>query len=464
MAEVTKVTETSSQGLEPVNFKLISQYDQLRALLASRLTADHAFLLAEPVPLGGSKERGRDTAWYVAGSGDVVSLGTFPSDQIDTIEQHVRARLDDISRLAAELVADGGASRELGRLLLDALVFPDTMQVFLVGNRPVLVNWGYRKQAGAPGAASTGNNVMSQGREPKPAPGPPGRPISVAAPTNAAPPPPEPPPPSPPPPPPPRQFGWRRAATIALWTLFVVLLLLIGIRLLDACALGSSKWPAAIRNLLPGECSGTSAEIQAANDDARALEAMIHQKQLILATRLAECKAACAPTTPTPAPPIRGGLTPAEIDQTLPRNTPRGKVEVTLAWKGLADVDLHIICPNDDQIHRQALANCGGKMVTDDLNKGGGNGDASTTWVEHVIWETTPVPNGAYQVRAVLYTRSRDTNPSIPVTAVLRVDGNVVKSETSALTAEFQGPSRPNDTIFTFNVPADTAGGRTNAR
>jgi hypothetical protein len=472
MAEVTKVTETSSQGLEPVNPKLISQYDQLRSLLASRLTADHAFLFAEPMPLRGAKESGKDTAWYVKGDGTVRALSSLPSDQAASIEHRVAVLVYDIGNLATELISDGGASRELGRLLQDALVFPDTAQVFLVDDRPVLVNWGYRRQAGTPGVGVAGGLLSGVARarstperavtiDSAAAAGVTSSPASGAAssataqvlqneqqdqPEPGA----------------RRRFDRRRWAAAALWSVFVLISGLIGLRLLDACALGSSKWPGFIRSLAANHCSvGNSPDLQAVNDTARALEATIRQKQLVVAANLAKCEATCPPA---PQPVINQTPNRADVDRALTPDIRRGKIEVTLAWKGPADLDLHIICPDGKEIKRGALRNCGGEFVTDDLNVGGGGND-DKTWIEHVIWSATPVPNGKYQVRAVLYTRSRDSRPAIPAIVILRVNGTDVKTATPSFSTPYEEiTTRASDTIFTFEVPADVAGGGVNAR
>jgi|SRR5882724_1586496 len=472
MAEVTKVTETSSQGLEPVNPKLISQYDQLRSELASRLTADHSFLFAEPMPLRGTKESGKDTAWYVKGDGTVRALSSLPSDQVAAIEHRVAVLVYDIGNLATELISDGGASRELGRLLQNALVFPDTAQVFLVDDRPVLVNWGYRRQAGTPGAGVAGGLLSGIGRA-RPTPE---RAVTIdtvaaagitsgtasGATSSATAPAPENEPQNEPEPGVRRRFDRRWLAAAALWSLFVVISGLLGLRLLDACALGPSKWPAFIRSLAPNHCSmGNSPDLQAINDAARALEASIRQKQLIVAAKLAKCEATCPPV---PQPVINQTPNRADVDGALTPDIRRGKIEVTLAWKGPADLDLHIICPDGKEIKRGALRNCGGEFVTDDLNVGGGGSD-DKTWIEHVIWNTTPVPNGKYQVRAVLYTRSSDSRPAIPAIVILRVNGTDVKTVTPSFSTPYGLlDTRPSDTIFTFEVPADVAGSSANAR
>jgi len=397
MAEVTKVTETGSQGLEPVNPKLISQYDQLLALLASRLTADHAFLLAEPMPLGGAKESGKDTAWYVKGDGTVRALSSLPSDQAASIEHRVAVLVYDIRNLATELISDGGASRELGRLLQDALVFPDTAQVFLVDDRPVLVNWGYRKQAGTPGVGVAGGTLSGIGR----ARSTPERAVtidSVAATglpsgtasgaTSSATVPvleqqnqPE--------PGVRRRFSGRWLAAAALWSVFVVISGMLGLRLIDACALGPSKWPAFIRSLAPNHCAvRNSPDLQAINDAARTLEASIRQKQLIIAAKLAKCEVECSPPLPRPKPHVETDGDKARKIVTE-RGGKTGRLQVTLAWHTFDDLDLEIVCPlgmlAQSRYKQKAPGNCGDGKIDVDANRKMLNPVINP--VENAVWE-----------------------------------------------------------------------------
>lgn len=477
MAETTKVTETSSQGLEPTNLKLASQYDQLRSLLEARLSPDHAFLFAEPVPFGGNRAGGKDTAWYVKGAGTVRALSSLPPELIPLVEHRVATLVYDIEVLCNELIAAGGVSRELAKLLQDALIFPDDREVFLVDDRPVLVNWGYRKQAGGlSSGVGSGSIVSGKARS---APPPPSWPTTVSStspsasaasagatktqteneqPTNTI-------------PPAPvansrRRSGWRWWGAAALWSAFVVLLGLSGLRLLDACALGLSNWPAFMLRLLPSQCPAAgNPDLQSINDAAKAIEASIRQKQLIVAAKIAQCDKTC----PAPAPqPIRQTVEPPRTVPDLDRiieqiHPPRGKIELTVAWKGRPDLDLHVHCPNGEIISYKQKAACGG-VLTEDLNAGKG-GTPGSDYIEHVYWNDIPQPPGRYTVSVVLFHRHEETLPGIPFAAVLRVNGVTVKEKASTLSdVHNSGTDTDQDTVFTFDVPSDVVGVSSNAR
>src|SRR3954469_2014458 len=129
MSETTKITETSLRGIEAVNPRLLEQYDRIVALLRSRLGPDHAFLLAEPVRFAGAAGEGRDVAWFVRGTSDGEPLAGLGESAAEAVRSSLRQLTEDVRNLADGLEAEGGASRELGRFLKDALVIPDESRI-----------------------------------------------------------------------------------------------------------------------------------------------------------------------------------------------------------------------------------------------------------------------------------------------------------------------------------------------
>ncbi len=319
MSDITKVAETSRRGLEPVNPKLAGQYNQIVALLAQRLGPDHAFLFAEPVPLGGAAVGNVDTAWYAKGAGTAQPLSALPEAEATAARAKLERLVADIEALAEQLQSEGETSRELGRLLRDALVLPDAQRVYVVDGRPVLVDWGNRSQAGtsvsALGRAGFLAGMGGAGPAARRVAG-----VPPPPPTNGGGEPPSEPPGGDRPPAPrtPLRVNWLAHA--ALWIVFVVLLGATAVRLLDACALGPTVWPAFVRNWLPGYCPAPAdnPDVQAANEQARAAEAQIRQQEIAIAGKTARCDAACGPaqTVPVNVPPK---TTPPN---TTPPNTP----------------------------------------------------------------------------------------------------------------------------------------------
>jgi hypothetical protein len=139
------------------------------------------------------------------------------------------------------------------------------------------------------------------------------------------------------------------------------------------------------------------------------------------------------------------GPTLAEVNQRATAFE-RGRVEVTLAWDGPADLDLRVTCPDRKEIFFRETSNCGGRLVSKDLGVGGGQPNARQ--VEHIAWTGQPDPSGTYTVRAQLFKRYSETRPAIPYTVVLRLDGNVVQQQSGQLSTDGQ-----IETAFTFNAP-----------
>jgi uncharacterized protein YfaP (DUF2135 family) len=144
--------------------------------------------------------------------------------------------------------------------------------------------------------------------------------------------------------------------------------------------------------------------------------------------------------SPTPAP------TPKDVDERLARlNVERGLVEVTLAWDGPADLDLHLTCPDRTrEINFRQRTNCGGRLVLD-MGVGGGAPDAHS--IEHIVWTAQP-PAGSYTAHAVLFNRYTETRSSISYTVVLRLNGKIIKEQSGQLATNGQ-----NDAALTFNSP-----------
>jgi hypothetical protein len=495
MSDVTKVAETSRRGLEPVNPKLVGQYNQIIALLAQRLGPDHAFLFAEPMPLGGGAGGAADTAWYCKGAGTSRPLSALSEAEAAPVRAKLAGLVQDIESLAEQMQCEGGTSRELGRLLRDALVLPDAQRVWVVDDRPVLVDWGNRTQAGTSVSAlghaglltgmGGGAGLGRAGTSPRPDFGADPAAAQVGDGDGAG----RGGPPRDVSPPVPRQRrSWTWLAQAALWIVFVALSVGIGVRLLDACALGPELWPSFVRDLLPGSCPALtgSPDIQAASAVARRLDAQIRQQEMAVAVKAARCD--CQPATtpvntpkddvvPPPLPPIRDTkidpiLPPPIIDPISPVIEPdkrdpgpnivtprairdiddrlatleRGVIEVTLAWDGPADLDLHVNCPDNKVLNFRSPTACGGRLVSKDLGVGGGQ--SSSRSVEHVVWQAQPDPTGNYAVRASLYKRYTETRPSIPYTVVMRVNGKIVQEQSGQLANDGQ-----SEKVFAFTSP-----------
>jgi hypothetical protein len=117
-------------------------YPQIRAVLASELEPDAAWLLAEPVV-----DRANNRIdWYTEGDADrpPVALSELAEEQ----RRPILARVDELlgrGRELAERYAGSGDLRrvQLGAILKAVLNAPAETEVFLVEGRPVITGWGF---------------------------------------------------------------------------------------------------------------------------------------------------------------------------------------------------------------------------------------------------------------------------------------------------------------------------------
>jgi hypothetical protein len=467
VSETTKITETGRRGIESVNPKLFGQYDSIIALLRSRLGPEHAFLFAEPVPLGRSAKEGRDIAWFVPGTGNVRPLSELGDDSF-TVRAKLQLLVADIQSLSRKLQGEGGASREVGRFLQDALVIPDDTRIWSVDGRPVLVDWGYRKVPDSSLDRDARSMVLGTGgySEKEKSSWTDTSDRSAAArinttaqgaggtfekrlyrtPVNI------------------RSGTW---STALLWLLFVAILAGIGGLLLQACAITMPSWARFFNVWGINGCP----DFDRLNADAlttRQIEAEVRDQETMLVRRLALCRNSCLmPGTSvdpggSASPPISPPTTPGlpvpgpsvSIDQTLPPtavpppilppNVKRGKIEVTLAWQGGADLDLFVMCPDGGEISYRSQG-CGGELVAD-LNRDGGQPNSAP--VEHIVWGDAGMPSGRYSVRVGLFRRHIETKPEIPYRVYFRLNDAVQRSAEGKASQE----GRIQD-VFTFEAP-----------
>ncbi|MCC7048219.1 MAG: hypothetical protein IT562_16010 [Alphaproteobacteria bacterium] len=149
MARPVLLCTTPRAGLRPLGAQgqtVAQAQQQIAALIASRLSPSHALLFAEPVA-----DPARDAiAWYTTADGKAVPLADTPPEQQQKARAAIAVLADDIRKLAAEFAAaTNPQQRQFGALLELAQSFPGEECVFLAGEQPIVVAWGY-----APAAAT----------------------------------------------------------------------------------------------------------------------------------------------------------------------------------------------------------------------------------------------------------------------------------------------------------------------
>jgi von Willebrand factor type A domain len=147
---MTLVTSTRLAGVRPLgayNQHVIDSYRQLVDVIRNRLGAAHADLFARPERQ--PSQSGID--WHTDLEGEVRGLADLPPEQQMTIEAVVAARTTAVRELGAELQGGDRNTRRLGELLQLAVALPGRDSIHLVGDRPVLVLWGFEPESRIPG-------------------------------------------------------------------------------------------------------------------------------------------------------------------------------------------------------------------------------------------------------------------------------------------------------------------------
>jgi hypothetical protein len=267
----------------------LSSYDKIVRTLGQSMGPEHVALFAEP------SLRGPAIDWY--SNFDAAGAPTPIRAASPSMREAARARLEglvnDISAKAAVLQqSDREGDRILGEMLQYALEVPSEDSVWLVGVQPVLTFWGHVRDQGQP--AENPLRTMIQRRPPGsiPAPSAVSTPMetiaglgggqtieqtAVLTPASAP----------------------RSILPAALWTIFTMLLVTIGVTLLHACGLG---FTGAMTSSFLNYCPVT---IDPRIDQERERQATLQAEydDLIRQTELK--RQACVlekPEPPTPAP------------------------------------------------------------------------------------------------------------------------------------------------------------------
>lgn len=124
---------------------VVMAYRQLAAILASRLSADHAAFLALPR----LDPAGQRVDWYTALDGPVQRVTDLSAEAAASLRAAASAKAADIAALAQSLIAADGAGELVGRMLSFALTVPGGDHLYSVGGKPVLILWGHQTEAGA---------------------------------------------------------------------------------------------------------------------------------------------------------------------------------------------------------------------------------------------------------------------------------------------------------------------------
>lgn len=143
MARPRLIATTPRAGLRPLGAQgqtVAQAQQQIAALITDRLTPRHAQLFAEPVA-----DPARDSiAWYSTADGQAEPLAKVSPERQEAARHAIAELADGIRKLAAEYaIAANPQQRQLAQLLDLAQSFPGEECVFLAGDQPIVIAWGY---------------------------------------------------------------------------------------------------------------------------------------------------------------------------------------------------------------------------------------------------------------------------------------------------------------------------------
>lgn len=314
----TTLIVTTRSGVRPLGVRgepLHNAAPQLRRVLQRRLGNEAADLLAEPQV----HEDGKAIDWYAGWPGTVRAVDTLSAAERQQVMAGVERTLAEIRRLGDEL-ADHGSREDTGVVGLSlqlAARLPSPSFVFLVGDHPVIVAWGYEKDA-APALPPPGAPRVPERRsvlqtpvlqaEPRPI-------VTAAAPAAGG-------------------IPWVRTLALAL----PLLLLLIGAAWLlrsllpvePALDIATREGPDPPPPIAaPDRLPLLKASLSGEQSRSKALKAELAMAEAELKKRIAACKppeppkpppqVAIAPPPPAPAP-APPKVTPPPAPQPPPRN------------------------------------------------------------------------------------------------------------------------------------------------
>jgi hypothetical protein len=362
------ILSTSSEGLQALGSAAQRSHELVAGTVRTHLGDDAAALFAEPVPT----DRGAQIEWYTPRPGQAVPLEQLSKDEADALETSLAKQTAAIQGLADQLAARKGPEDFwLAEALRNALVVPSGSLWALRGDdgslSPLLVNWARQREerravrgvlAGltpavpakaqpalaADVSAETGNTTASPLQQPTG----PGTPVQPGVP------------------------NWRTALVWLLglgWLtlagmIAVILWLLIAPCGLKPTAFASCGKNAVVplddeRNALLAQVGSLTRGLESASLGCildRSVPAVVRPvapEQIVPPPEVRPAELPPPETPPADVRPAEGGIGTEEIERRLGNKalTPGADLTFSLAWDGLDDLDLHLVCPEGDQVN-----------------------------------------------------------------------------------------------------------------
>lgn len=427
---ITKRTQIDVQGIN--GQPIFSYYQQLLALIKKDgVDSGLIHLFAEPVT---NVLRG-EVSWVTKLEGSVRSFDVLSTEEKLTVAKTLSQSCDAVRRIADKVSTSAGPSAAYGAQALRAMLStPDALaSLYMVGDQLVIAQWGcipFGQQA----SHHSIDARFAQSYTPA---------AKVIAAQQAA---------QVPALTPSRRFDF---VPLAQWMTLAALTVLL------LAGLFYKQWSTVVD-------PGPSVQVE------ESLRKHIDQLWILVEKKAAACFPPAAPRPlvlePSPRPPLTTQVPSAtvstlEVDRRLKESeVAQGKyVNVTLAWKNQADLDLIVVEPNAGVI----------SMYDDDMRKSPSGGsldiDANACQkmfgcpsrpdpVENISWNKKP-PSGRYDVYVALFSANVPLaqREDIPYTVVVTVDGKKTSYEglikTTDMVCGERCRSKVRQKVVSFNVP-----------
>lgn len=373
------IVATETKDFKSLGRRIDYPWESLRDRLVREFGPSFSILLAEPI---GNPGLGR-VDWYVDSSAIPVSAGDLDDASRAALFFRLQSMRQQISDLVERIERP---NRDADRRFADALrrvaVVPDDLHfVWSVEGSPTLVAWGMvyiddtRSQAEV-----LGEGTLRKRSQPAP------QSVFVAELEVSQ--------------PRKRPIPWSPL----LWLIFAGLMAVIYYLLLESCGIAIAPEHSWLARIFPRSCSavaGPSPEQLRRQD----LEVRTRNAELDLARLQGDCAAPQKRATQLEPSPNQ------EIERRLDREKAQtGQLQISLAWNGLEDLDLHVKCPGRNELFHGNKTACGGTLDVD-MN----NAKSSEDAVENAVW-TNPPPQGQYEIHVELWSRKSKPRRTIPFT------------------------------------------------
>ena len=387
---------TSTEGLQPLGSAAQRSFELVHGAVRQRLGDRHAAIFAEPV----AAQHGDSIDWHAGIQGRAQRLSDLPEADREGVKAALGVIVSEIRSEAETLALSNAADdQRLSEALSNATEIPDERMIWTVRSDdgelyPVLVHWAWIRdeQRAVRGVLSA---MVPHAAPPMPAQTPVDR-------------------------------GNR--SPIWLWLIALGWLLLAG---LIGAILYVLIAPCGIQQGRLLFCPADPAEIESALTESRiaADEVAALERELALVNRQ------CHPTIPiqpelpeivpedAPEPEDDAQKVPTEEDRDAvtqritERGARRGKLNFTLEWSSIDDIDLYVTCPTGATVSYRNKGDCNG---TYDLDANVVAEEAISDPVENIVFDEALV--GIYKVRAHLRSE-RTSGPKTVILHVLRQDG-----------------------------------------